>query len=478
MHDGSQRPTPPTSDPTGDPRDTPTAPADGPLSGQAPDAVSTSGRAPAPPGHTGSLWRLPAVRFLALYTLFGFTGFFATLSALPAWMAGRGTAESVAGLVTTTLLVATVSTQTLVPRLLETWGMTTVLTVGAIALGAPSLLLLVDGGLAWVLVICAVRGIGFGIVTVLGSTLTARIVPQERRGEAIGIYGLAIALPNLVVVAGGVALVTAGHFPVVAILGAAPLLGVLTVTRLARAAGPDPEAPAPESAGRPDPASDAPASSNDPGSPHAPAPAATGSAAAPGTPATLARHSRRVARIAALGPAAVLMVVTLASGGFMTYLPIERPDGALATIGLLLWGATGAFARWRVGLLADRSGLRLLLPSASVLSIVGLLIVVAGLLLNGSASWIVTLAGSAVLGLGYGATQNLTLVAAFARARQRETATVSSVWNVGFDTGTAIGSGLVGVLTLVMAIPGALALTTVLIAVSMPLAVRSARPPE
>ncbi len=458
MHDGPPRPTPPTSDPTGDPRDAPT-----------------------PGGHTGSLWRLPAVRFLALYTLFGFTGFFATLSALPAWMAGRGTAESVAGLVTTTLLVATVSTQTLVPRLLETWGMTTVLTVGAIALGAPSLLLLVDGGLAWVLVICAVRGIGFGIVTVLGSTLTARIVPQERRGEAIGIYGLAIALPNLVVVAGGVALVTAGHFPVVAILGAAPLLGVLTVTRLARAAGPDPEAPAPGSAAQPaTPA--APGSASTPTAPAAPGsamtPTAPDSPAAPDAPATLARHSRRVARIAALGPAAVLMVVTLASGGFMTYLPIERPDGALATIGLLLWGATGAFARWRVGLLADRSGLRLLLPSASVLSIAGLLIVVAGLLLDGSASWIVTLAGSAVLGLGYGATQNLTLVAAFARARQRETATVSSVWNVGFDTGTAIGSGLVGVLTLVMAIPGALALTTLLIAVSMPLAVRSARPPE
>ena len=44
--------------------------------------------------------------------------------------------------------------------------------------------------------------------------------------------------------------------------------------------------------------------------------------------------------------------------------------------------------------------------------------------------------------------------------------------------GTAIGSGLVGALTVVMAIPGALALTTTLIVASLPLAVRGGRPPD
>ena len=45
---------------------------------------------------------------------------------------------------------------------------------------------------------------------------------------------------------------------------------------------------------------------------------------------------------AALAPSLVLFVVTLAGGGLVTFLPIERPDGVLATVALLLFGVTGA----------------------------------------------------------------------------------------------------------------------------------------
>ncbi len=392
------------------------------------------------------------------YTLGGFTGFFVTMSALPAWLAGRGTPEALAGLVTTVLLVATVGTQLLVPRLVQRAGLPSVLAASLVALGAPSLLLLVDGGLGWVLGICAVRGIGFGILTVLGSTMTARIVPVARRGEAIGIYGLAIAVPNLLAVPGGVALVAAGTFAPVAILGAAPLLSLLAVPALARAVRSDPEAAVP-------------------GADLAEA-ATTGTPASTADPADAARRARRAAGRAAVGPSLVLLVVILAGGGFLTYLPIARPNGALATAALLVWGATGALARWRVGLLADRSGLRQLLPGASAVAVLGVGIVVGGLMLDGTPGAIVTVLGAAVLGAGYGSAQNLTLVAAFARARQRETATVSSVWNVGFDTGTALGAALVGGLTTLMSVPAALAVTGALVVASIPLAIRSGRPPE
>lgn len=195
-----------------------------------------------------------------------------------------------------------------------------------------------------------------------------------------------------------------------------------------------------------------------------------------GTGAASAAAARRSARRAALGPSFVLMVVTLTSGGFMTYLPIIRPNGALATVSLLVWGALCAFTRWRIGRVADRAGLRALLPASSLVSIAGICIVAGGLLLDGTASAAVVVAGSAILGIGYGGSQSLTLVAAFNRARQRETATVSSVWNIGFDAGTALGSGLVGLMILVVTIPSAFALTSLLIVASLPLAVRAARP--
>jgi MFS family permease len=399
-----------------------------------------------------SLWHVPAMRLLAVYTITGFTGFFATMSALPAWIAAQGTSDSLAGFVTTTLLAATVSTQSMVPRMIARFGMTATLAIGLAALGAPSLLFLVDGGYWWVLAICALRGVGFGSMTVIGAMLTARIVPPARRGEAIGIYGLAIAVPNLLVVPGGVALVSAGYFWVVALLGAAPLLGLPVVRALAKAAAAHDDSVAGSGAARDKAAR------------------RTSDRAASGA-------ARQAARRAALGPAFVLMVVTLTSGGFMTYLPIIRPDGALATIALLVWGAFGAFTRWRIGPVADRTGLTALLPGSSLLSIAGICIVAGGLLLSGAVSWAVVLGGAAVLGIGFGGTQNLTLLAAFARARQKETATVSSVWNIGFDAGTALGSGLVGLLILAVTIPSALALTSLLIVVSLPVAIRSARPP-
>ena len=68
--------------------------------------------------------------------------------------------------------------------------------------------------------------------------------------------------------------------------------------------------------------------------------------------------------LAALAPSGVLFVVTLAGGGLVTFLPIERPDGVLATVALLLFGLTGALTRWRAGLLADRLGSRRLMPLA------------------------------------------------------------------------------------------------------------------
>jgi predicted MFS family arabinose efflux permease len=174
----------------------------------------------------------------------------------------------------------------------------------------------------------------------------------------------------------------------------------------------------------------------------------------------------------------VLMVVTLTSGGFMTYLPIARPNGALATVALLVWGAAGALGRWRVGMVADKAGLRRLLPNSSVVSIVGIVIVFVGLPTTGAAGWALILIGGAILGVGFGSTQNLTLVAAFARARQRETAAVSSIWNIGFDTGTAAGAGIVGALIPLLDVPGAMVVPVVLIAASMPLAIRSGRPPS
>lgn len=385
-----------------------------------------------------SLWRVAGIRRLVAVTLLGFVGFAATLSALPWWAVQGGATLAQAGLVTTAMLAATVATQTAVPAMVRRFGSGRSLAAGLLALGLPAPLLALTSDLVPLLVVSAVRGTGFAVLTVVGSTLTFTLAPRGRHGEAAGIYGLAIGLTSVAVVPGAVALAQNVGFWPVAVLATLPVVAVPYALRMARQE--DEEA-----------------------------------AAAPGpTP----RHGRTVLAVAV--PSLLLLVVTLAGSGLTTFLPIERPLGLLAPAGLLLFGATSALSRWRAGLLADRLGTRRLLPASAVVCAVGLLGVGAGLLLG--RDWLLLVA-AAVAGVGYGAVQNLTLVSAFARVDPVDTPTASAVWNLSFDGGTAVGAVAVGALAAwgasggePVGIPAALAATAVLVLLAAPLGlVRSAR---
>jgi hypothetical protein len=111
----------------------------------------------------------------------------------------------------------------------------------------------------------------------------------------------------------------------------------------------------------------------------------------------------------------------------------------MATLVLLLFGRTATtLGRWRVGLFADRTGTRRLLPGMLVVGVAGLTTLAAGL-------WdgldTLLLGGAAVFGIAGGAVQNLTLVVAFARAHGHGTSTVSAVWSAAFDTDTDTDTG-------------------------------------
>jgi predicted MFS family arabinose efflux permease len=374
-----------------------------------------------------SLWRLPAMQALVGVTALGFASYCLTLASLPTYAVLGGAPEATAGLVTAVFLLVTILLQGTLPALTARFGAPRVLVAGLLAIGLPSPLYAVDDGLGWLCALSAVRGAGFAVLTVLGSTLAAQVAPRERRGESIGIYGLAIAVPNLVGVPAGVALVLDGHAAVMAWLAASPVLGILFVPVLARAL-----------AGRAD-----------------------GDAGGSG----------RSAALAALLPSAVLFSVTLAGGGVVTFLPIERPDGSTATVALLLFGVTAALSRWRAGLLGDRLGTRLLLPISVGLGAVGMVLLAVGL---GTADPVLLL-GAALMGVGYGATQNLTLLAAFARAGEAGTTSASAVWNVAFDSGTAAGAALLGLVAAGVGLPSTYVLSAVLLALVLPLALRSGR---
>ncbi|MGY1845978.1 MULTISPECIES: MFS transporter [unclassified Blastococcus] len=374
------------------------------------------------------LWRSRGVRSLVGVTALGFVSYFLTLASLPTYAVAGGAPESTAGVVTAVFLVVTIAVQSVVPVLVDRFGTGPVFAAGLLALGVPAPFYVLDDGVAWISALSAVRGAGFAVITVLGATLSARVAPPERRGESIGLYGLAIALPNMAAIPAGVALVLGGHVGVLSWLAASPVLGLFFLPALLRSV-----------VSREEPA-----------------------------PAGNARAAVR----AALAPSVVLLVVTTAGGGFVTFLPIDRPDGQVATGALLLWGLFGAVTRWRAGVLADRLGTAVLLPLAVLVAAVGLAVAGAGLWWG--AGWV--LLGAALFGAGFGGVQNLTLLRAFARAGERGTTAASALWNASFDAGTAAGALLLGFAYGAAGLPWTFVLSAVVVAAVLPLARLAARP--
>ena len=378
----------------------------------------------------------PVTRMMLMATV-GFTGFFVTLSALPAWIASRGASTASAGATTTVMLVATVICQPLVPALLRRVSTTAAVALGMLLLGAPALGLIWASSGAGLYAICVVRGVGFAIFTIAGTVSTGEFAPSGRHGEVAGLYGLAAMVPSVVLVPLSVLLLHNVGFWPVAILAALPVPGAL----FAIGSGPV------QSVGGGGPR-------------HGRRVDGPGSAAAAAV--------RRV-----LAPGAVLFAVMIAGGAVVTILPISR-SGFVATAGLALFGAMTAAARWQAGARVRRHGVGVLLPGACVIAAVGLLALAAGLSGGGA---IAVLVGCAVSGVGYGAVQSLTLLSAFARAGPAARATASAVWNVAIDSGTAVGAVLIGALTATsLGIWGAFAVLTVLALVVVPLAFASGRP--
>lgn len=352
---------------------------------------------------------------LAVLSVFGFSGYAALLAAAPLWVVqGAAATTAEAGLVNGVLLAATVLTQLAVPRALRRWSTGPVLVAGLLLLGSPAPAYLLSTDVWWALALSAVRGMGFGILTVVGSTVVASLVPAHRRGAAIGAYGLSVAVPNLLLLPASVPVVEHWGFGPVFWLAALPVLGVPAAIRLARVLG--------EVEGRRPPVDE--------------------------VTSVDWRTAGRIAR-----PTLVLFTVTMAGGALFTFAP-QLTDAGTATLVLLVVGVTAALSRWLVGSLADRWGARRFL--APVLAGAGAAMAACAWAVRHEQNPVLIAAATA-FGLFYGALQNVTLLVAFAVVRPAQVPSASAGWNIGFDAGTASGSVLTGVLAATYSFPVALA---------------------
>ncbi len=392
-------------------------------------------------------------RRMASLAAAGFASFFLTLSALPAWLASQGFSAAGAGASTTAMLAGTVASQPLVPLLLSRMRSTTAtVALGLALLAAPASLLLVTGPGPAVYAVSAVRGVGFGVFTVALTVLLAEISPPGRQGTVTALYGLSSSLPQIALLPAGVLLLRADGFWLVATLAAVPTFAVLLVRRGSQSAparpGPPPALGAPPQPHRHRSATSCPNLL---------------------VPDLTARARGSLAP--ALPPALVLCAGTIVSGAIVTLLPIVRPHGYLAGAALLLYGLLAAAARWLAGIAADRHRTARWLPGGLIAGGAGLL-ALAGGLSGGLAAPV--LAGCALAGASLGIVQSLTLLSTLGRVGQHRQAAASALWNLAFDSGTAVGAALIGLMYGgVLGVWGSLGLLAAMLAAALPAALAS-----
>ncbi|MFI5658498.1 MFS transporter [Streptomyces sp. NPDC051684] len=361
-------------------------------------------------GTRPSVIRSPGVPHLMTVVLFCFSGFALLLPVSPQWALDGGADELGAGLVTAVLMTMTVASQLCVKATLRKLGWARTFALGALLLGLPAPLQALSDNLWPILATTALRGAGFGIMTVCGATAVAALAPAGRQGAAIGLYGLSIALPQMILTPAAPALVAAFALPAILACGILPVLALPFTPGLGRALDAHSDAPDPE--------------------PCAPRTATTGT----GPAATL----RRI-----LLPVVLLLLVTVAGGAILTFTPQFAGSPGAAAGALVTFTATAAVTRWSCGVLADRVSARPLNFGLLLAACAGLGLV-AWTVRSGTAVLPGLLAGLLLLGAAYGGLQSVTLVQALNRAGVENRHTTSVVWNIGFDAGTGLGSLLLG----------------------------------
>lgn len=381
--------------------------------GDAGPTVKQPGNLPGEPagdaGYGGaptSLWAVPGMISILVAVTCAFGAWSILLPVVPLAVLDAGGSATLAGGSTGAFMAATVLTQALTPRLLRLFGYKPTMAVAAFMLGVPALghLLGMDGWI--VLLFSALRGVGFGALTVSQSALIAELVPLRWLGKATGTLGVFVGIAQMIFLPVGLWLQDSYGFsaPVIiaAIIGVVALLLCLRLPRL------KPERADLSVADEPD------------------------------------KPRAATWKLVAV-PALALAALAMSYGVVSTFLPAsvrELDSGAGAVLGGIMLSIVGGailLSRFCAGVFADRVGEpgRLYLPAA-VIGIVGMGLMSATVLFSWSVVWLVVAA--ILFGVAFGTGQNEALLSMFERLPREKISEASAIWNIFYDGGTGVGS--------------------------------------
>jgi MFS family permease len=136
--------------------------------------------------------RLLSANFLltCLTAFFSFTSFYLLLATLPVYIIEIGGTESEVGLIIFAFSTTAVTLRLLVGRAADERGKRFLMIAGALALSVCSGLYAAARSVLSLLALRVVHGVGWATYGTAANALVADIAPPERRGEAMGYYGM------------------------------------------------------------------------------------------------------------------------------------------------------------------------------------------------------------------------------------------------------------------------------------------------
>lgn len=199
-------------------------------------------------GVSGYAYRLTPSRTafagIFLVTMLGLLAIGATLPVLPRYVTGElGGTDVEVGIVAGAFAITGLACRPLAGRLADQRGRKRVVIFGALATAVAGVLYFVPAGVPGLVVARLFLGAGEGAVYTAGSAWVVDLAPPERRGQLIGLYGLAIWGGLAVGPPVGELILHASSFEAVwAFSALAPLAGALIAMRIPEVFQPRPQA--------------------------------------------------------------------------------------------------------------------------------------------------------------------------------------------------------------------------------------------
>ncbi|GAB3080915.1 MFS transporter [Corynebacterium aquatimens] len=353
------------------------------------------------------MWRVPGfiAAMVAIATSFGSWGLL--LPVVPVAVMDKGGTAALAGATTGVFMTATVLVQVITPWLLRRVSYPLVIAVSGLLMGVPALAYELPLSASGILLVSAIRGVGFGLMTVSESAVIAELVPRRWLGKATGVFGAAAGLMQMLTLPVGLWIAErAGYMPVwvmglvIYLIGAAACIWIPRVKASAQEID---------------------------------------AHAIPAPPTWKL----------VLVPALCLTLAAVAYSILTNFLPASIRDAGISSstaIGGLILAVVNLavmFARYGAGVIADKRGIpgTMMIPG-QIIGAFGFAGFAIAMATNAHQAWF--LVAAFFFGVSFGVVQNESLLSMFHRLPRSKIGHASAVWNVAFDGGQAISSFFFG----------------------------------